>query len=75
MFVIAAAEVLAVAEGNFKYQHVRVPSMMALTLVAKVPRAVLTEARVGVVAMVAATAWAAASKGVGMAASANTAAN
>ena len=63
------------AEGNLKYQHVRVPSMMALTLVAKVPRAVLTEARVGVVAIVAVEVWAAASRGVVMADSAKTAAS
>ena len=49
--------------------------MMALTLVVKVPKAVLTEASVGVVAIVAVTVWAAASRGVVMADSANTAAN
>ena len=49
--------------------------MMALTLEAKVPRAVLTESRVGVVASLAVVVWAAASSGVVMAASANTAAS
>ena len=49
--------------------------MMALTFVVKVPKAVLTEARVGVVAIVAVEVWAAASRGVVMADSAKTAAS